>query len=277
MTLRESVSDSSARSTEALAGLNIPGTWNARDIGGVSTGDGRRMRTGVVLRTAGLAGLTDDGVRSLATLGVSTVVDLRGADERARDGVDRVPPSVEVIVRAMEPPVSADDTRGRGASADVRSLMAALAGSADPQRVMRAMMARVYETFVLDASVRRAVGAAVTDIAAAPGACVVHCTAGKDRTGWIVALVQYLCGVDEQTRLDEYLASRGGAAELAAVLPELPDFPVEALAPLTGVAPEYLAGAWDLAEREYGGIDEYLAVCGVGEVTRAALVSRLVA
>lgn len=236
------------------------------------------MRTGVLLRTAGLAQLADSGVAALADLGVSTVLDLRGDSEVSRDGADRVPANAQVRRHSMDPAVSFGRAGGgQSASADPAALIAGLIGADDPQAVARTMMADVYSTFVVDPSIRAAVGATLTDIGSAPGAVVVHCSAGKDRTGWIVALVQYLCDVSEEDRVAEYLASRGAASGLAAAIPPIPGLDPIALAPLLTVEADYLQGAWELAVREFGGMDDYVAACGVGDATRKAVVERLIA
>jgi protein-tyrosine phosphatase len=138
------------------------------------------------------------------------------------------------------------------------------------------MMLGVYETFVRDPGIRATVGRALADLAAAPGAVVVHCSAGKDRTGWVVALAQHVAGVGEDDRMTEYLASAAAADGLAAVVPPIPGLDAAALGPLLTVEPDYLSSAWELAEREHGDIDGYLAACGVTDDVRDALAARLV-
>ncbi|WP_435735865.1 tyrosine-protein phosphatase [Cellulosimicrobium sp. PMB13] len=261
--------------------LEIEGTWNARDVGGraVPVQGSDPLRTGVLLRTASLSRLTANGQAALADLGVTTVLDLRGDDELARDGADVVPGGVTVLRRGMDPARglgAASGAEGGARSADPAALVAGLVTAPDPAAVARRMMLGVYETFVRDAGIRATVGQVLADIAAAPGAVVVHCSAGKDRTGWVVALAQHLAGVGEADRMAEYLASAAAADGLAAVVPPIPGLDAAALGPLLTVEPDYLDSAWDLAEREHGDIDGYLAACGVTDDVRRALVARLV-
>ncbi len=108
---------------------------------------------------------------------------------------------------------------GSGASADPAALVAGLLAADDPAAVARRLMHGVYATFVTDPGIRETVGRVLADVAAADGASVVHCSAGKDRTGWVVALVQYVAGVPEQERMAEYLASAAAAEGLAALVP----------------------------------------------------------
>uniref|UniRef100_UPI0018DED2BD tyrosine-protein phosphatase n=2 Tax=Cellulosimicrobium TaxID=157920 RepID=UPI0018DED2BD len=258
----------------------VPGTWNARDVGGraVPAGHDEPLRTGVLLRTASLSRLTPAGQAALVDLDVRTVVDLRGGDELARDGADAVPGGVRVLRRGMDPtPGLVDGGAGAGASADPAALVAGLLAADDPAAVARRLMHGVYATFVTDPGIRETVGHVLADVAAADGASVVHCSAGKDRTGWVVALVQYVAGVSEEERMAEYLASAAAAEGLAALVPPLPGLSPEALAPVLTVEPAYLEGAWELAVREHGSIDDYLVACGVTTAVRDALVARLVA
>ncbi|MEV8178557.1 tyrosine-protein phosphatase [Cellulosimicrobium funkei] len=260
--------------------LDVPGTWNARDVGGraVPAGHDEPLRTGVLLRTASLSRLTPAGQAALVDLDVRTVVDLRGGDELARDGADAVSGGVRVLRRGMDPtPGLVDGGAGAGASADPAALVAGLLAADDPAAVARRLMHGVYATFVTDPGIRETVGRVLADVAAADGASVVHCSAGKDRTGWVVALVQYVAGVPEEERMAEYLASAAAADGLAALVPPLPGLSPEALAPVLTVEPAYLEGAWELAVREHGSIDDYLVACGVTTAVRDALVARLVA
>ncbi|MBD5787529.1 tyrosine-protein phosphatase [Cellulosimicrobium terreum] len=264
--------------------LEVPGTWNARDVGGraVPRGHDAPLATGVLLRTASLSRLTPQGQSALSGLGVTTVVDLRGEDELARDGADAVPGGVTVLRRGMNPtptPAGAQDgASGSGVvSADPGGLLARLVASSDPARVARTLMVGVYASFVTDPGIRAAVGQVLADVASAPGASVVHCSAGKDRTGWVVALVQHVVGVGDEDRMVEYLASAAAADGLVATLPPIPGLDPATLGPLLSVEPDYLTSAWELAAHEHGSVDGYLAACGVTSQVRDRLVGRLVA
>ena len=260
--------------------LAVPGTWNARDVGGraVPAGGVAPLRTGVLLRTASLSGLTPAGQAALVDLGVTTVVDLRGDDELARDGADAVPGGVRVLRRRMDPARGLGSGADGGApgSADPAALVAGLLAADDPGAVARRMMHGVYATFVTDPGIRATVGRVLADVAASEGAAVVHCSAGKDRTGWVVALAQYVAGVGDDDRMAEYLASRAAVDGLAAVVPPMPGLSPDALGPILTVEPDYLEGAWGLAAREHGSVDGYLAACGLTTAARDALAARLV-
>jgi len=268
--------------------MEISGTWNARDVGGRAAPHGgtEPLREGVLLRTASLARLDDAGRATLASMGVTTVIDLRGTEEVERDGADAVGPGIVVLHRAMDPAaaMAAGDAEtatpgAEGApmspTADTQALVTRLLEAERPADVARTMMRAVYASFVTDGVVRAALGRALTDLAHADGATVVHCSAGKDRTGWLVALVQYLCGVEADARLAEYLLSAQAAELMLSRIPPVPGLATDALEPFVSVEDDYLLSAWELADREHGGIDGYLAACGLSSADRDALVSRL--
>ncbi|GAA4833097.1 tyrosine-protein phosphatase PtbB [Luteimicrobium xylanilyticum] len=261
--------------------MEISGTWNVRDVGGRAAprGSSVPLREGVLVRTASLSRLDDAGREALSSLGVTTVIDLRGVEEVERDGADAVGPGIDVLHRAMDPSaaMSAGEAGVPGSpSADTQALVGRLLGADRPADVARSMMHAVYASFVTDGVVRAAVGRALTDLARADGAAVVHCSAGKDRTGWLVALVQYLCGVDDDARLAEYLLSARSAEVMMARIPPIPGLGADALEPFVSVEDDYLLSAWDLAVREHGSVDAYVEACGLAPADRDALVARLV-
>lgn len=146
----------------------LPGTYNVRDAGGYPTADGGVVRRGLLIRADGLAGLDDTGRSRLAELGVRTVIDLREDAE------------VEVAPDALgDLPV-----RYRHLSA-----FAGLAERERPRSLRDAYDLMVDECG--DALAR--IVAALAEPDALPA--VVHCTAGKDRTGVVIALVHSLLGV----------------------------------------------------------------------------------
>jgi protein-tyrosine phosphatase len=153
--------------------------------------------------------------------------------------------------------------------------MAFLLDEGDPAAGVRSMISAIYRLFVMDEANRAAIGAALTDIAQAPGAVVVHCSAGKDRTGWVVALAQYVAGVDEAQRMAEFLASNESVGGLAPALRLFAPLGDEATHALLGVEDAYLTDAWDLAQHQFGGIDGYLTTCGVSTTTCEALMGKL--
>ena len=162
--------------------LPLDGVRNARDAGGHFTRDGRLVRRLKLLRSAGLQDLTEHDRGVLAEIGLRTVIDLRSAGEIA----DAPDPLDDLGIRQFHfPPLLSllDDIPGT--MADLYLYMIDNGGQA------------------FAASIRE-----LAQSAALPA--LVHCTAGKDRTGLLVAMVLDLLGVDEETIVEDYLLSNLG-------------------------------------------------------------------
>jgi protein-tyrosine phosphatase len=249
-----------------------PPLANLRDVGGHPVADGGRVRTGLLYRSVDLGGLGRDGLVAVGRLGIRTVYDLRTADERAARP-DRLPDGSRVLVADVLADAAAADRPFHLISMmqDVPTVTAALVDGG----AVRYFEAR-YREFVHLASARRGYGAVFRDLAAAgsrPG--LVHCTTGKDRTGWAVAALLLLLRVPEASVLDDYLASN--AATEALFARELEAFrdrggDPELLRPLTGVRASYLEAALAEVRKRFGDVDAYFGDgLGVDAAARRAL------
>lgn len=160
---------------------------NFRDVAGTGylTTDGVRLRTGVLFRSNELQ-LTDVDAGSLADLGIRELLDLRDHPEVEAHPDVEVPGATWTHVRVPGIPMD-----------DVATLHSRAAGLET--------MKRVYRVFVEDDGARAAFGELLTRLADGEHPQLFHCTAGKDRTGWGSALVLRVCGVPEETVLDDYL------------------------------------------------------------------------
>jgi protein-tyrosine phosphatase len=171
--------------------IPLEGTTNVRDLGGWPTRDGRRVRFGQIFRAARLARITEADTKALQALGVRTVVDLRGADERAK--VPNVDHGFHEVSLAIEPSIGPR----------LREMAEKGEGTADE---MRAMMARAYAAYAIDWSAQyRALFALLLSEQRVP--LLFHCTAGKDRTGFGAALILAALGVREEAIREDYLAT----------------------------------------------------------------------
>ncbi|MCA5893279.1 tyrosine-protein phosphatase [Isoptericola sp. NEAU-Y5] len=153
---------------------------NARDLGHLPTIDGRRTRPGAVVRAPRLELAGPHGLAVMAAAGVSTVVDLRNADEI---GPLELPPSVARHALPVEDQGDEEFMRAWGEHLDTP----------------------LYYPAVL-ATWPHLVAAAFRTIAVAPaGTVVVHCSAGRDRTGMITAMLLTLVGVERRAVVEDYL------------------------------------------------------------------------
>jgi protein-tyrosine phosphatase len=172
----------------ALRALAVDGLLNARDLGGLSTPDGRRVRPGRVVRSDNLRGLTDDGAVTLVRdVAPSLVIDLRTEQECAREG------------------------RGLSAVEHVRYVNLPLQPKAalNPEQVAAGLATNLFDDYLLQARDNRAPLLAALELLAREDAlpAVVHCTAGKDRTGVLVALLLDLLGVEREQIVADYAAT----------------------------------------------------------------------
>ncbi len=253
--------------------LGPTGSFNFRDVGGLPTGGGNRVAGGLLYRAGNLDGLTDDGWRQLGGLGVRTVVDLR-LDEETRGRA--VGAAVPVGVAVHRFPMWGGEP-GDAVLARLTADPGSSAGSA-PERALHAFTdakVRAYETIVVWEGA--AVGAAVR-VLAEPGGlpAVVHCAAGKDRTGLVVAVVLGLLGVSEQAVMADYLRSRDGVSQtrLSRYTLELErlGIPLAAFVPAYAAHPPSLRAALSAIESGWGSARGYLV--GPGAVP-ADLLDRL--
>lgn len=173
----------------------LDGSANFRDIGGYPTTDGSRVRRGVVFRSGSLDELSADDVPVLRSLGVGAVADLRREPERAA-----VTPSwLEASrIEVIQLPIG---TRVAHLKSIATRMLAGEITDFSPDD-----MVDIYSTLLTHYPDE--FGAVARLIASSDGATVVHCTAGKDRTGVAVALLLSFLGVDDATVAEDYALSQ---------------------------------------------------------------------
>ncbi|MFI7220820.1 tyrosine-protein phosphatase [Micromonospora maritima] len=256
----------------------LVGAPNARDLGGLPTTDGRRVRAGRLLRTAALGRLTDDDLPVLGKLGVACVVDLRDADEQAVAPPNRLvgdPRRVHLpVYDAAHPVFTYVSAVLQGHDLDAYAELA--------REGMPGAMTAIYRWFVTGESARAGFGAAVR-LAADDGnlPLLFHCSAGKDRTGWLSVVLLTALGVPEPAIRADYLRHNELTESLrevllAAMTRRRPDLDPAVARPLLEVRPEYLDAAYDEVRRVHGTFEAYLRDgLGVTDEVRARLRAAL--
>src|SRR5712675_2663217 len=169
--------------------LNLAGANNFRDLGGYPARDGRAVRWRQIFRSNHLGHLTEADIEVLRGLGLRSAFDFRGTEERvaAMCGVE------EITVHSLpiEPTVVA--------TLRARLVNGVALSSADALDVMRDS----YRNYVRQNTPSfRALFAHLLEDRAP---LVIHCTAGKDRTGFACALILHALGVPDQTIAEDYL------------------------------------------------------------------------
>jgi len=253
----------SPRATNAPA-LRIGSVSNFRDVAGAGLplGDGGTMATGVVYRSAKLSTLSAADRRRLAKAGLSLVIDLR---------------TTAVVRNAPDPSIAGARYELVNIYGTPRSPRLASRTPAAAKAYMRSLNVG----FVADAGQRSRIADALRLIARADGPVVIHCTEGKDRTGWVSAVLQLAAGADRDTVMEEYLRSntyRADEIDSAVRSARRAGGTQEALTTqaLLTVDASYLAAGLDELDRRYGDIDSYLSDgLGLSKATIAALRARL--
>lgn len=256
----------------------IDGLHNFRDTGGLPLTAGGSTRHGVLFRSDALNALTPAGLDGLAATPIGVVVDFRTPAERQM-APDRLPAS-----RAFD---TVDLSILEGATAQLaQQLMAA--GGIDPEVIARAMaslptlgdlyIGMLQHSAQAFAQVARLIA---TSHDGAPTAVLVHCTAGKDRTGVATALMLDAAGTARDAVVADYAASQsnlagpwadGMLAAIAAMgLPLTPA--LEDL--VTGTPPSAIEQAFAWIESEHGDSAAYLRSGGATDAELDALRARL--
>ena len=237
----------------------LTGAAGARDLGGLATTDGRRVRPGALFRAPALGRLTDADLTTLAAAGLIEVIDLRYGQEIVDSPPDRLPAGPHVAHIPIHDP----------AHPVFNFVTELLSGAPTPEAAQlrhsgaSAAMVGVYQAFVGSAMVRDGLGRAAQRVVAAAGRPVLyHCSMGKDRTGWLTAVLLGALGVDRTAIEADYLRTNGELVEVTEKLVNSAwvkrGIPAELVRPVLAAAPEYLAAAYARAEAEYGSFDGYL-------------------
>ncbi len=238
--------------------LNWPECYNARDLGGLATRDGRLTRRGAIVRADCPSRLTACGWQALMAHGVRTIIDLRGAAEHASAPYEAaVPASLAAELDVIQMPLRPGSAEVNWALSEADTLAEAYALTVD----------RCQGNV---AAVLRAIAHA------RPGGVAIHCQSGRDRTAIIVALLLDLVGVPPGVIAADYLESQArlwprwealvaaAGSEQAAGLSEKPLLDAETMRALL-----------DHLREQYGGVEGYLDAIGLASAERDALVARL--
>ncbi len=250
-----------------MTAIDLPGAVNLRDFGGYGTEDGRRVCRHRLYRSGSLAHLSDTAKHAFAELGIDLICDLRREDEKREEPTpefSHAPRRIEIpIYPGSAVRMRAAAGRGEMTLADRIEFMVLV--NRDLARTHTEAYARMFEAL----------------LELEDGAFLVHCSAGKDRTGFACALILHALGVPEETVLEDYLLTnetldidgymmqllRRHGYELAEDR--------ESLMALIGVRPEYLEAAFDAIESEFVGVEEYLErAIGLDAMARAKLRDR---
>jgi protein tyrosine/serine phosphatase len=244
--------------------LEWQGLLNVRDLGGLAAGEGRRTRWGALVRSDLISRLTEAGQAALLDHGVRTIVDLRSSTEVARSW--GAYPFRESGVSYVNVPFHG----GRDPTDDERIKAAYRSASS------RSELTRLDLEW--GSSGVAAAAAAIAD--ADPGGVLVHCHAGKDRTGVVVAVLLSLVGVSDDEIANDYALT---AVNIEPLIVEWLDSMSQdtderaRLRELAMPAREAMLDTLAYLRQRYGSAERYLRLAGVSDEQLERLRSRLVA
>lgn len=226
---------------------------NLRDFGGYGCGTGALPR-GKLWRSGHMARATDADLDALHALGIAVVVDLRSEPERSEQPSRRHADFAGRVIEAD----GAQDAPPHEASV-------ASPGAVGPEDVRRHMLAAYRELpwrpGMLDAYART-----FEALAEAPGPLLIHCAAGKDRTGVLAALLHHVAGVSDADVMEDYLLTNrvqhppARRAKFARWMKQTygSEPSDEAIQVALGVEPVFLEAAWGEMRARHGSVDGYL-------------------
>lgn len=243
------------------------GLLNARDTGGLATTDGELVRDGALVRSDVLTRLSPAGRAALVDHGVRTIVDVRSVEEVQRDAA---PHPFRDAASQGEPVVTYLNVPFMVSDSSWAQMHAAYSAAQTREELNR-----------LDLDTNRVgLGAIVATIAdAAPGGVLVHCHAGKDRTGLVVALILSFLGVSDDDVADDYaLTAASLEALIADWLDEMSSDEAERsrLRALADPRREAMLDTLAYLRSRYGSAGDYLRGAGVSDAQLQRLRQRLV-
>lgn len=237
--------------------IDFEGLTNTRDLGGLPTTDGRRVRSGLLLRSGTLYFATSADLRRLIEdYHLRAVVDLRGEDELVEypDPMDRLPGT-----RYLHADVLKGTVEGISQNAEARRrLEAARESDEDPARFMEL----VYPHILLGASGIAAYRSLFEVLLATErGSVLWHCHFGRDRCGMASMLVESVLGVPMELTEQDYLATNR--------------YTDDPFSERTAANLRFIRAAVTAVTREFGGVEGYVReALGLTDADLATLRAR---
>ncbi len=244
--------------------LPVGSIVNARDLGGYPTANGMIVRSGLLLRSASLAEVSEKDLAYLAGISIGTMVDFR-MDFELRGKEDKIIPGAQYVrlpINSSGMDIADEDARelSRHKSFDVRKFIMIAAFNKRAQRIAREM----YPTMVTDTGCQEQFAQFLQLVVHADSAILFHCTQGKDRTGLASAYILSALGVDRETIIKDFDATNAiYAKDVKRISRRIrflggKDKELETVKAFIGANTENFINALDLIDSEYGSMSNYL-------------------
>jgi protein-tyrosine phosphatase len=253
--------------------LHLASAPNFRDLGGYRTSDGRWVKVGELYRADGLDALTDADLATVQALGIKLVCDLRTDGERESKPDKEIPGATNEQINIIgEDELTAKITNA--ITSGDKAAQQELLGDGKAERLLvdggRDLVSGTSPLAQYEVFFDR-----IEDPANLP--TVMHCSAGKDRTGWASAAVLTALGVPKATVMQDYLASneylKAKNEKTLAQTGALIDSAL--LEPVLTVKAPYLNASFSEVKAKYKTFDKYLAAVGVTKADKQQLQDEL--
>jgi protein-tyrosine phosphatase len=250
----------------------LEGVENFRDFGGYATASGQRLKLGRLYRSASHGKATDSDLATIDALALAVIVDLRRRRERERDPSRRPDGFAGQVVTNDLGDEEEDSWITHITTSD-------LSGAS-----FHGYMYDYYRNAPFDPRIVDLYRRYFEVLAQAEGPVLIHCAAGKDRTGILAALTHHLAGVHRDDMMADYLATNDPdrvARRLPLVQQAIHDLtgrmlPEPTVRVAMGVEAGYLDTAFAVVAERYGDLDRYMETAlGVDGARREAVRARL--
>ncbi|XNN70854.1 tyrosine-protein phosphatase [Bacillus pumilus] len=233
---------------------------NFREVGGLHTTDEMVIREGMIYRSADLSRLTKQDIETFSTLGVQTVCDLRTASERKSH-----PPKIKEHDKIVHIPMHPDSKMPS------KWILFRMLVAEGKSFTFTSIMKDLYQSMLTERKEEiRQLFSLLSDKSNYP--LMLHCTSGKDRTGFLSALIQLAAGVPVSAVLSEYMRSNEGVKMLVrrqqrfVRMMSLYRVSKQQIQPLLGVQQDYLEDVLNEMMETYGSVERYLIeACDIPE------------
>ena len=249
------------------------GIHNLRDYGGYAVVGGGRVREGLLFRSGQHMEASDSDLALVDALDIRTVIDLRGISERTGFPCRRHPSFAAQVIAYDGETSNSPPHEGGGGQVEMT-----------PERARERMIA-VYRRMPVNPAMIWIFQQYFNALDANDGGSLVHCFAGKDRTGIAASLLLHVLGVHHDDIVAEFLLTNEAPTRAILERQSLPRMEAhygaidpEALHNLMGVLPEYIDTYITQVTQDHGSLDTYLAtILGVDEQRKQRLRAKLVA
>lgn len=243
--------------------IELEGTPNFRDFGGYPSSSGQCVKWGYLYRSGQLSALSAGDVDLLESLALDLVFDFRRSDEQQQEP-SKLPGNRPPKVMSMPITPGSNTSFFEQADTDKRAMFEFMVEvNRDFAEAQTATYSRMFKEILEQGSAR----------------ILVHCAAGKDRTGFAAAMILLALGVSRDVVMQDYMLT----AEFFSPHREMDrlrakyqmDLEAEAILPMLEVHEDYLSAALASIDSRYSSVEEYLAEeLGVGELERVELRGR---